>query len=402
MDVLTLIQQTSDRLLQRASIKQNTASSLQTDGLMFLGNPHDTVPRRLLLDQYLSPRDKYAWQIIRLRAQDSTGAVFPSYDELQLNLANRPIDEKASRSTVSRTLLMLRLTRWLSLCHKARDTRSGRILGNVYALHDEPLTVLDALRFDASYLRLLEQCIRHENKTLRATACGILHEIKADTGLRYLTSRMSMLDDRVQWQQTVTAGSTVQKSTLTSSGNRATPPNPLGGSSTKMPGPIKGPSLSSPSTKSALSLKSRGCHLVSEQNSYIRTLHKNISNSTTAKTCEKQPAQILNWPDNILTSPVERQTLLQAMAGLNHEICQEVLNDTAARIMRGGIQNPLAYLLATIRKARGGQFNQFLREETPNQHTSVENNLAQKDIHQDKITRKDISKIMNEIRSKFG
>ncbi len=400
MDVQTLIQQTSDRLLQRASIKQNTVSSLQTDGLMFLGNPHDTVPRRLLLDQYLSPRDKYAWQIIRLRAQDSTGAVFPSYDELQLSLANRPIDEKASRSTVSRTLLMLRLTRWLSLCHKARDTKSGRILGNVYALHDEPLTVLDALRFDASYLRLLEQCLRHENKTLRATACGVLHDIKADTRLRYLTSRMPMLDGRVEWQQTVTAGSTIQKSTLTSNRTGASPPSPIGGSSTKMPGPIKGPSPSSPSTKSALSLKSRDCHLVSEQNSYVRTLHKNISNSNTAKTCEKQPPQILSWPDDIPTSPVERQTLLQAMAGLNHAICQEVLNDTAARITRGGIQNPLAYLLATIRKAHGGQFNQFLREETPNRHTPVEDNLTQKDTHQNNLTRKDISKIMNEIKSK--
>src|SRR5471030_2820953 len=129
MDVEKLIQQTSDKLLQRAAIKENkdTEAPAQTDGLMFLGNPHDTVPRRLLLDQYLSPRDKYAWQIIRFKAEDSSGAVFPSYDELQIHLANRPIDEKASRSTVSRTLLMLRLTRWLSLCHKARDSRSGRI-----------------------------------------------------------------------------------------------------------------------------------------------------------------------------------------------------------------------------------------------------------------------------------
>ena len=85
---------------------------------------------------------------------------------------------------------MLRLTRWLSLCHKARDRVSGRILGNIYALHDEPLTVLDAVRFDASYLHLLEQCSRHENKTIRATAQGILYDIRQDTSLRYLSSRI--------------------------------------------------------------------------------------------------------------------------------------------------------------------------------------------------------------------
>ena len=73
---------------------------------------------------------------------------------------------------------MLRLTRWLSLCHKARDRVSGRILGNIYALHDEPLSVLDAVRFDASYLHLLEQCSRHENKAIRATAQGILYDIR--------------------------------------------------------------------------------------------------------------------------------------------------------------------------------------------------------------------------------
>lgn len=78
--------------------------------------------------------------------------MFPSYSELQVQLSNHPQDEKASRSTVSRALLMLRLTRWLSLCHKARDRVSGHILGNVYALHDKPLSVLDAVRFDASYL----------------------------------------------------------------------------------------------------------------------------------------------------------------------------------------------------------------------------------------------------------
>ncbi|EIY5154330.1 hypothetical protein ML119_001282 [Klebsiella variicola] len=156
--IQALIAMTGDKLQQRMQ-KDPTAAS---DSLLFMGNQHDTVPRRLLQDPLLSPRDKFAWQVIRMQTQDNGGAVFPSYRELQVQLSNRPQDEKASRSTVSRSLLMLRLTRWLSLCHKARDRVSGRILGNVYALHDEPLSVLDAMRFDASYLHLLEQCSRHE------------------------------------------------------------------------------------------------------------------------------------------------------------------------------------------------------------------------------------------------
>ncbi|HFW3113230.1 TPA: STY4528 family pathogenicity island replication protein [Salmonella enterica subsp. diarizonae serovar 61:r:-] len=195
--IQALINTTGNKLQQRMQKDPSSAS----DSLLFMGNAHDTVPRRLLQDPLLSPRDKFAWQVIRTQAQENGGAVFPSYSELQVQLSNRPLDEKASRSTVSRALLMLRLTRWLSLCHKARDRVSGRILGNIYALHDEPLTVLDAVRFDASYLHLLEQCSRHENKTIRATAQGILYNIRQDTSLRYLSSRIDLLEERARWQQ---------------------------------------------------------------------------------------------------------------------------------------------------------------------------------------------------------
>lgn len=103
--IQALIAMTGDKLQQRMQKDPETAS----DSLLFMGNQHDTVPRRLLQDPLLSPRDKFAWQVIRMQAQDNGGAVFPSYSELQVQLSNRPQDEKASRSTVSRALLMLRL-----------------------------------------------------------------------------------------------------------------------------------------------------------------------------------------------------------------------------------------------------------------------------------------------------
>ncbi|HCP3123225.1 TPA: helix-turn-helix domain-containing protein, partial [Escherichia coli] len=103
-------------------------------GLLFTGNVHDSYPRRLLLDTRLSPLDKTAWMMIRLHALNNEGAVFPTYDELQLQLAS-PGCGKASRETVSRVLTMLRLTGWLSLCKRVRDEK-GRVRGNIYALHD--------------------------------------------------------------------------------------------------------------------------------------------------------------------------------------------------------------------------------------------------------------------------
>lgn len=53
------------------------------DRLLFLGNPQQSVPKRLLLARNLSPRDKFAWQLLRLHARDDGSGVFPSYNELQ-------------------------------------------------------------------------------------------------------------------------------------------------------------------------------------------------------------------------------------------------------------------------------------------------------------------------------
>lgn len=74
----------TDRLTARLPEEQN---SYVRGGLLFTGNIHDAMPRRLLLDQRLSPLDKMGWIIIRLHALSNDGAVFPSYEELQLQLA---------------------------------------------------------------------------------------------------------------------------------------------------------------------------------------------------------------------------------------------------------------------------------------------------------------------------
>ena len=68
--IQALIAMTGDKLQQRMQ-KNPTAAS---DSLLFMGNQHDTVPRRLLQDPLLSPRDKFAWQVIRMQAQDNGSA----------------------------------------------------------------------------------------------------------------------------------------------------------------------------------------------------------------------------------------------------------------------------------------------------------------------------------------
>lgn len=167
-------------------------------GLLFTGNVHDSYPRRLLLDTRLSPLDKTAWMMIRLHALNNEGAVFPTYDELQLQLAS-PGRGKASRETVSRVLTMLRLTGWLSLCKRVRDEK-GRVRGNIYALHDEPLTCCDAEKFDPRYLDMvLDTVSRSRNKTIRTqpVKCSVISKMSPVCGI---TTAISLCLNRV-WGQ---------------------------------------------------------------------------------------------------------------------------------------------------------------------------------------------------------
>lgn len=66
--IQALIAMTSDKLQQRMQKDPTSAS----DSLLFMGNQHDTVPRRLLQDPLLSPRDKFAWQVIGCRCSSLT------------------------------------------------------------------------------------------------------------------------------------------------------------------------------------------------------------------------------------------------------------------------------------------------------------------------------------------
>lgn len=54
--IQALIDTTGNKLQQRMQKDPSSTS----DSLLFMGNAHDTVPRRLLQDPLLSPRDKFA------------------------------------------------------------------------------------------------------------------------------------------------------------------------------------------------------------------------------------------------------------------------------------------------------------------------------------------------------
>ncbi|WP_051302427.1 STY4528 family pathogenicity island replication protein [Sedimenticola selenatireducens] len=162
-----LIQATIDRA-------QQAPGSLHTDTMLFMGNRHQAFPTLVVQDPVLEPVDKLVWMVILLQAHEmGNTTAFPSYEYLARKT------NVASTSTISRAIAILRATRWLTLCARLRAT-SGRFGGNVYALHDEPLPLADALHLDPDYMNFLRQSLTHHHARVRLVARGVLDTIDED------------------------------------------------------------------------------------------------------------------------------------------------------------------------------------------------------------------------------
>ncbi len=163
----TLIRETVSQIKGRAHGEQ-------TDTMLFLGNRHYSFPALVVQDPVLEPVDKLVWMAIMLAVTRNASAIaFPSYEAIG-RMAN-----VASRSTVARAIAILRTTRWLTLCARVRNA-AGRYCGNVYALHDEPLPLADALHLDSGYMTFLSRSKSHGHARVRAVAKGLLASMDED------------------------------------------------------------------------------------------------------------------------------------------------------------------------------------------------------------------------------
>ncbi|HAV9751941.1 TPA: helix-turn-helix domain-containing protein [Escherichia coli] len=328
----SLIAYTLEKMKHRMTTGARKEEGRIRSGLLFTGNVHDAIPRRLLLDTRLSPLDKMAWMMIRLYAQNNEGAIFPTYDELQLQLAS-PGKGKASRETVSRVLLMLRITGWLSLCKRVRDDK-GRVRGNIYAQHDEPLTFCDAEAMDPRYLDMVAEACMSRNRTISQTARDILGEIKHDPGMRHYHSHISQLEARIGSAQT--PGQMAARQRVTE--DRMQP-----GSETE-PGKKMGQERQS--SDSEPSGKSTGYHRVREPNHYVRNITHSVIKNTYVLPASLT-GQIREEDAIMLTSQLQ---------ALPESLARSVLESLSGMLGSQSLQNPVGWLLAVLKRAREGNF----------------------------------------------
>lgn len=332
----------------------------ERSGLLFMGNVHDAFPRRLFLDTRLSPLDKTAWVMIRLYAQQNEGAVFPTYDELQAQLASAHSD-KASRETVSRTLLMLRLTGWISLCKKVRD-ECGRVRGNIYAQHDEPLGYRDAETFDPGWLTLVEQSCQSKNKSVRMTALAIVNDILQDTGMRHRHSRLALIESRLNAPSTPIAMVLKSGSALPGSKNelsqKASEKPPLTLSSESELSHAQG--RKSLSTESEISYKSVTYNRVRNSNRNVRSFTQSVIKETYVPDAPVLPDSFL-----AMLSSEDSQMVSVQFGALPVQVADALSGLLQEQLRKGRLANPAGWMFAMLKRARQGEFRQSEATGTP-------------------------------------
>lgn len=183
-----------DTLIEKTVVQAASAARRKpTDRVLFLGNRHHAFPTAVIKDPVLEPVDKLVWMAIMLGVHETGGnTAFPGYEAIG-RIAN-----VASRSTIARAIAILRATRWLTLCRRVR-TPCGRFCGNVYALHDEPLPLVDACHLDADYRGFLRQAAEHTHRRVRVVAQGVLQSIDEDARMGCeVMARADSIDRRIE------------------------------------------------------------------------------------------------------------------------------------------------------------------------------------------------------------
>jgi len=318
--------------------------SARTDGFLFSGNRHDSVPRALLLDRRLTPLERNAWQVFRLMLNEDGMTAFPTYEQLRPWLAATPCAGSASHETVARALTILRLTRWLSLVRKRRDP-NGRILGNVYVLHDEPLTPFEAMQLDSDYLQLVSQSLNHAAKAVQAVGNHTLQEIADDpmlshrtvpTRLDVLTQHLAQQDESYPQNAHIHDSEEGQTRLLR---NREPPSS----DSEVSPKPAKNAPLRNP-----------------KKDSTVRSIsiHK-VRTTAHAREAYQLPERFLGLKQ------AQQDGALVALQQVESTLRQSVLDEWDVRCRSSTVRNPAGYLFGMIQKAIRGEFNAWAAKAEP-------------------------------------
>lgn len=324
-----------DNALQ--SLQPTQISPAIGDTYLYSGNRHETVPRRLFLDNRLTPLERNTWQIFRLLLNDRGQTAFPTYEQLRPFLASSPCGARASHESVAKALTQLRLARWLSLVRRRRDPKTGYLLGNIYVLHDEPLTPYEAMELDPEYLGLISRGLKHANKGVQRVAVQVLKDFTEDPHLKgkALPTRVQVLIERLSAKDPL-AQPTYPQKTVRDSEERQNHP-------------LRNESESTSDSEDKLK--------AFESGTLRNPKRLSTSNQNQKKNVRTALRRELRMPSDFATLSRAQQTAaLLALERVDKGLRQSVLDEWAARCHDKSVRSREGYLFGIIQRATQGQF----------------------------------------------
>ncbi|WP_248746203.1 STY4528 family pathogenicity island replication protein [Pseudomonas sp. MWU12-2037] len=327
---------------------------LPDDGFVYSGNPHDSVPRKLLLDRRLTPLERNTWQVIRLLLQGDGITTLPTYEHLRPYLATSPCAAQASCETVARALTLLRLSRWLSLVRRRQPGNAGQWQGNMYVLHDEPLSPSEALHLDADYLELVSQSLVHASKALQRVAYQALQELAEDPLLatQQQTERLQRL-----------AHCLGDASAFTSPEPPLISESEVGPASDSEGTPTSESEIPSPASDSEAGRKANESARLRNPKQVSSTVLGISKSFCIPRVSDSNP---LRPPPRFANlRPEEQSAALATLQRVDPTLRQAVLDEWAIRCEAGGIQRPAAYLFGIVQKALRGDFHRWAARAQP-------------------------------------
>ena len=178
MALPTDIERTIDQAIDQLRQAKPGSGHGVDDGLLYLGTWNDAYPALLVRDPFLTDSAKIQWLFLaqEARKQPHHAMGMPSIQKTATVLHH-------SRGTVIRDRALLRICRWISAVRRLRDSQTGRFLGEIYAMHGEPVQLHAAIQYDAHYLASLERWQDHPDKQVqhaaRAHLLGIQQQLMA-------------------------------------------------------------------------------------------------------------------------------------------------------------------------------------------------------------------------------
>lgn len=390
--------------LKRNTSHQDQSNKQDASGLIFLGNWQDAFPRLLVTDPILEPVDKIVWQIIRIHV-NSPGAVtaFPSYESISTHANIK------SNHTISRALAILRTTRWLSLCERVRS-QSGRYLGNIYVLHDEPVTLGDAMYLDNEYMAFLQESLQHNHPRVRKIAESVLATIQdqIEDGSDAMVER---IHTRSYERRLNTKASSEEPSLILSArtdffaisdnqiktldskveNNEEPLVQKLHTDKTSPKDHVQNSHLDNLSENSQV----QKMHSDSKPQKLHTVLHSSSNNINTITTCSSTSSEIsspsseLFFPDGL--SANERDLALMYLKPIPLGQRQDVLDEWNGRLQsainrNAPIDNPIGYLATLCRRFKSGEFQLTIglrvRDKREQKHKQAEAEKRRSELEQ--------------------